>query len=44
VFGKALLELQNTRFKLAEVKTLVQVARVFVDDASSSCARGSSIR
>ena len=32
VFGKALLELQNTRFKLAEVKTLVQVARVFVDD------------
>ena len=32
VFGKALLELQNTRFKLAEVKTIVQIARVFVDD------------
>ena len=32
VFGKALLELQNTRFKLAEVKTNVHVARVFMDD------------
>ena len=32
VFGKPLLELQNTRFKLAEVKTNVHVARVFIDD------------
>jgi acyl-CoA dehydrogenase len=32
VFGKPLLELQNTRFKLAEVKTSVHVARVFIDD------------
>jgi Acyl-CoA dehydrogenases len=31
-FGKALLELQNTRFKLAEVKTTVHIARVFLDD------------
>ena len=31
-FGKALLEMQNTRFKLAEVKTWVHVARVFIDD------------
>jgi long-chain-acyl-CoA dehydrogenase len=31
-FGKALLEMQNTRFTLAEVKTLVHVARVFIDD------------
>jgi acyl-CoA dehydrogenase len=31
-FGQALLEMQNTRFKLAEVKTQVQVARVFIDD------------
>jgi acyl-CoA dehydrogenase len=30
-FGKALLEMQNTRFTLAEVKTLVHVARVFID-------------
>lgn len=31
VFGKPLLELQNTRFKLAEVKTTAHVARVFLD-------------
>ena len=31
-FGKALLEMQNSRFKLAEVKTWVHVARIFIDD------------
>jgi acyl-CoA dehydrogenase len=31
-FGQALLEMQNTRFKLAEVKAQVNVARVYVDD------------
>jgi acyl-CoA dehydrogenase len=31
-FGKALIEMQNTRFKLAECKTIARVARVFVDD------------
>jgi len=30
-FGKALLEFQNTQFKLAEVKTKATVARVFVN-------------
>ena len=40
VFGKTLLELQNTRFKLAEVKTLVQVARVFVDDCIVKLRKG----
>ena len=30
-FGKPLLDLQNTRFKLAECKTRVQVGRVFLD-------------
>jgi alkylation response protein AidB-like acyl-CoA dehydrogenase len=30
-FGKSIAEFQNTRFKLAEVKTEVQVGRVFVD-------------
>ena len=30
-FGKAIAEFQNTRFKLAEVKTEVVVARVFLD-------------
>ena len=31
-FGKSLLEFQNTRFKLAECKTVARVARVFLDD------------
>jgi acyl-CoA dehydrogenase len=31
VFGKPLLHMQNTRFKLAEVKTIAHVARVFLD-------------
>jgi acyl-CoA dehydrogenase len=30
-FGKPLVDLQNTRFKLAECKTRAQVARVFLD-------------
>ena len=33
-FGKALIEMQNTRFKLAECQTVARVARVFVDDLS----------
>jgi acyl-CoA dehydrogenase len=31
-FGKPLLELQNTRFKLAECKTEAVIGRVFIDD------------
>ncbi len=31
LFGRALLALQNTRFKLAEAKTIAHVARVFID-------------
>ena len=31
VFGAPLIELQNTRFKLAECKTACQVGRVFLD-------------
>jgi alkylation response protein AidB-like acyl-CoA dehydrogenase len=31
VFGQALSSFQNTRYKLAELQTEVQVARVFVD-------------
>ncbi|WP_077032912.1 acyl-CoA dehydrogenase family protein [Pelomonas sp. KK5] len=30
-FGKTLFELQNTRFKLAEIATQIQVGRAFVD-------------
>jgi acyl-CoA dehydrogenase len=31
-FGKSLVEFQNTRFKLAECKTIARVGRVFLDD------------
>jgi acyl-CoA dehydrogenase len=31
VFGQAVAAFQNTRYKLAELQTQVQVARVFVD-------------
>ena len=31
VFGQALASFQNTRFKLAELQTEVQIAQVFVD-------------
>lgn len=31
-FGQSLIEFQNTRFKLAECKTLTHVGRVFVDN------------
>jgi len=34
-FGKAILDFQNTRFKLAELKTKARVARVFVDDCTA---------
>jgi acyl-CoA dehydrogenase len=32
LFGKPLIEFQNTRFKLAECKTEAHIARVFLDD------------
>jgi len=40
VFGKALLEMQNTRFKLAEAKTIAHVARVFVDNCIERFMQG----
>ena len=39
-FGKPLLEMQNTRFKLAEVKTVAHIARVFLDDCVTKHLRG----
>ncbi|MGR3760543.1 acyl-CoA dehydrogenase family protein [Roseobacteraceae bacterium NS-SX3] len=39
-FGKPLIEMQNTRFKLAEVKTIAHVARVFLDDCVARHLRG----
>jgi acyl-CoA dehydrogenase len=31
VFGQSLMEFQNTKFKLAEIATLVKVGRTFID-------------
>lgn len=39
-FGKSLIEMQNTRFKLAEAKTIAHIARVFVDDCVARHVRG----
>ncbi len=39
-FGKSLADFQNTRFKLAEVKTEVTVARVFLDDCIAKFLKG----
>jgi alkylation response protein AidB-like acyl-CoA dehydrogenase len=39
-FGKTLAEFQNTRFKLAEVKTEATVARVFLNDCLAKHMRG----
>lgn len=40
-FGKAVFEMQNTRFKLAEVKAQAVVARVFVDNCVERMINGS---
>ncbi|PTL75983.1 acyl-CoA dehydrogenase family protein [Vitiosangium sp. GDMCC 1.1324] len=40
VFGKPLLELQNTRFELAECATLKRVCRTFIDDCIQSHLEG----
>ena len=39
-FGKALFEMQNTRFKLAEVKTQAVVGRALVDDCVERMLNG----
>jgi len=39
-FGKPLLDLQNTRFKLAEIKTIAKIARVFLDDCVDKHTKG----
>ena len=40
VFGQALMQMQNTRFVLAECQTLAAVARSFVDDCVGRALRG----
>ncbi len=39
-FGKSIADFQNTRFTLAEVKTEVQIARVFVDKCLELLVQG----
>jgi acyl-CoA dehydrogenase len=39
-FGKAIIDFQNTRFRLAELKTKAHVARVFVDDCVARHLKG----
>jgi len=39
-FGKAIIDFQNTRFKLAELKTRALVARTFVDDCVAQHLEG----
>jgi acyl-CoA dehydrogenase len=39
-FGQAVAEFQNTKFKLAEIATLVRIARVFIDDCIARRLKG----
>ena len=39
-FGKNIIQFQNSRFKLAEQKTQVQIARVFVDKCIEELLKG----
>ncbi len=39
-FGRNVIQFQNTKFKLAEVKTEVQIARVFVDRCIEELIKG----
>jgi alkylation response protein AidB-like acyl-CoA dehydrogenase len=39
-FGKPIIDFQNTRFKLAELKTKALVCRTFVDDCTAKHLRG----
>ena len=40
VFGKPLLELQNTRFKMAECKTEAHIGRLFINDCIKQFIEG----
>jgi acyl-CoA dehydrogenase len=39
-FGQSIGEFQNTRFKLAELASLVRIARVFIDDCIDKRLKG----
>ncbi|WP_416311697.1 acyl-CoA dehydrogenase family protein [Pseudomonas sp. W03] len=40
VFGQSLLDMQNTRFKLAEMRTTYTIARTFIDDCMVKVLNG----
>ena len=40
VFGKKIAEFQNTKFKLAEIKAELSVARIFINDCVSKHLKG----
>lgn len=40
VFGNALLDMQNTRFRLAECRTTETIARAFIDDCMVKVLKG----
>jgi acyl-CoA dehydrogenase len=40
MFGKALFDMQNTRFELAECATIARIGRVFLDDCIDRLLRG----
>lgn len=39
-FGKSIFDFQNTKFKLAEIATIVRIARTFVDDCIERVVAG----
>lgn len=39
-FGKTVASFQNTRFKLAEMRSEIQIARVFIDRCIEECLKG----
>ena len=39
-FGNSLIDFQNTRFKLAEAKSYIEMLRTFIDDCLSEHLRG----
>ena len=39
-FGKKIIEFQNTKFKLAEIKAQLSVARIYIDDCISKHLKG----
>ena len=41
-FGQSIFEFQNTKFKLAEIATIVRIARTFIDDCIKRVSAGAA--